>query len=156
MTALASLFEDETVVYREGEGQAEGRVWELAARRGRAGAARRLDLVLGLLQAAEGAVLVCGDDPVADGGQPEGWAQLDEGVWALPDEPLDLGELLDWLADGNWLLVGFSDRARVCAPGVLDLFGQPDLALAQLRALGASWAVDVFHDDEPWRVALLG
>ena len=151
MAPLESLFVAGTEACRQGTDS----VWELQARRGRTGAAQRLELVLSLLNEAAAAVLVCEDDPAVLAGQPPGWVAIGEGAWRLPDEPLDLGELLDWLADGNWQLVGFVAASAVAAPGVLDLFGQPESALARLRAMEASWAVDVFHDDEPWRVALV-
>ncbi|MCB9781227.1 MAG: hypothetical protein H6742_21855 [Alphaproteobacteria bacterium] len=129
------------------------RLLELPPARGEREAARRVDLVLGLLTDVAAAVLVCIDDPGEDevGGE---WAPAGEGRWRLPDTPIDLGLLLDWLSTGTWQLVGFADADAVPVVPVIDLHEDPEGSAAELAGIGAAWAIDVFHDEHPWRLAL--
>lgn len=146
MDLLARLDEGERV-----HDSAAAAVWQLPPTRGPSAASRRVDLVLALLQASTAAVLVCDDHPQADGELPGTWESPAEGQWLLPDVPLDLGELLDWLCAGSWQLVGFAETGPQALPS-LDLFGQLDDSVGALCKLGSAWALDVFHDDQPWLV----
>jgi len=115
----------------------------------------RMDLVFALLSSSATAVLVCEDDP-AEMDEPEGtWAAVGPGAWRLPEEEFDLGSVLDWLSAGNWSLVGFADAKSVREFEPIDLFAEPEASAAALRAVGATWAIDVFHDDAEWRVLTL-
>ena len=133
-------------------------VLELPPRPGLKGAAHRVDLLLALLQGCGGAVLIVDAHPGLDGEQPGAWEDLGSGQWRVPDVPLDLGELLDWLSEGDWQLVGFEQDAACHAMPAIDLFGEPAASLevlreASLREGGARWILDVMDDAGPWRLA---
>ncbi len=116
----------------------------------------RLELAFELLSSAGAAVLVCDDDP-SEMDEAEGtWVEVAPGQYRLPEEEFDLGAVLDWLAEGNWTLVGFSDAKAVRELEPVDLFAAPEASVEALRAAGAVWALDVFHDDGEWRVARVG
>lgn len=126
--------------------------WQLPPVRGATAAARRVDLVLDLLQQVRAAVVLCDDDPGASDELPGTWVELAPGQWRVPDVPLDLGELLDWLCAGSWQLAGFEAEGDPPALPLVDLFEGLDAAVQALPATGAAWLIDVFHDEQPWRL----
>ncbi|MCK6507055.1 hypothetical protein L6R53_27395 [Myxococcota bacterium] len=129
------------------------RAFQLPPARGAVASARRVDLVLSLLQRVGSAVVLCDDPPGSDGELPGEWVEIAPGQWRVPDVPLDLGELLDWLSAGTWQLVGFPSDAPTPVP-LVDLFEDLEGAVADLGATEAAWLLDVFHDEQPWRLYL--
>lgn len=116
----------------------------------------RIELVFELLSSAGAAVLVCDDDPAGMEEAEGTWVEVAPGQYRLPEEEFDLGEVLDWLAEGNWTLVGFPEAKAVRELEPVDLFAEPEASVQALRAAGASWVLDVFQDDGEWRVAQVG
>ena len=129
------------------------RVWQLPPARGATASARRVDLVLALLQQVRSALVLCDDAPGQDGELPGDWVEVAPGQWQVPDVPLDLGELLDWLSAGTWQMVGLPDELPTPLPQV-DLFEDLEGSAAAMRATSATWLLDVFHDEQPWRLLL--
>jgi hypothetical protein len=131
------------------------RAIQLPPARGAVASARRVDLVLALLQRAGSALVLCDDPPGEDDALPGEWVEVAPGQWRVPDVPLDLGELLDWLSAGTWQLVGFPTDVPAPVP-LVDLFEDLEGATVALGSTDAAWLLDVFHDEQPWRLYLRG
>ncbi len=151
MNELEALLKDAVEV----EAAGGWRVLALPPRPGPRGAVARVDLFLALLRQVGAASIIVDSHPTEDGQLPGEWAELAPGQWAMPDVPLDLGQVLEWLSGGNWQAVGFAEPDAVGQVDPIDLFGDPSGARGALDRSKAAWALDVFDDDGEWRLAQL-
>ncbi len=125
--------------------------WELPAVDSPAEAERLLELVLALLTDSRAAVIRAEASPGGPEGSPTAWVELAADQWRLPDEEIDLGDLLDLLSGESWQLAGFDANAPT-ALAPLDLYEDLDEAAAVLQSSGADWVLDVWTDALPYRL----
>lgn len=125
--------------------------WELPAVEGEQEADRLLELVLALLSESRSAVLRAEASPAGAEGLPGTWVELAPDQWRLPDDEIDLGDLLDLLSGESWQLVGFDHESPV-AVAPIDLFEAVEEAPRVLHQAGAAWVVDVWTDALPYRI----
>jgi hypothetical protein len=116
-------------------------------------AERLLELVHALLSDSRAAVIRAEASPGGEEGSPAAWPELAADQWRLPDEEIDLGDLLDLLSGESWQLAGF-DGPPPTALAPLDLYEDLDEAAGVLLASGAHWVLDVWTDALPYRLLL--
>lgn len=125
--------------------------WEFPAVEGEAEVERLLELVLALLTGSRAAVIRAEASPGGEEGTPSAWAELAADQWRLPEEEIDLGDLLDLLSGESWQLAGFDQQAPRAIPP-LDLYEDLEEAALVLSASGADWVLDIWTDALPYRL----